>query len=230
MQHLAQLVTCELNHDGEGLVGVATLEFHPQPLHQQIVQFAQNALVKMCDRLKIIPLFLSAGVHLQTDIPSEIELAQQILQQKIAIDLKPFLGSHPNFAKLFFGEVINMKADGLILLAHGSRRPGSLTSIAAVATQLGAIVAYWSVDPQLKSRVEEFMETGIQRIGILPYFLFAGSITDAIAVKVEEIKLEFPHLRCTLAQPLGVSQELAELIGDLAVTGNKELGGKTFFG
>jgi len=230
MEHLAGLVSCELNQDGENLVGVATLEFHPQPLHQQIIQFAQNALVKMCDRLNIIPLFLSAGVHLQTDIPSEIELAQQILQQKIAIDLKPFLGSHPDLPKLFFGEVMNIKADGLILLAHGSRRQGSLASIAAVATQLGAVVAYWSVNPQLKSRVEEFVAMGIKRIGILPYFLFAGSITDAIAVQVEEIKLEFPHLTCTLAQPLGVSQELAELIGDLAVMGNKESGGKTFFG
>jgi sirohydrochlorin ferrochelatase len=56
---------------------------------------------------------------------------------------------------------------------------------------------------------------GQQQIGIVPYFLFNGGITDAIAKNVAQLKQQFPATELHLANPLGASVELADLIGNL---------------
>ena len=63
--------------------------------------------------------------------------------------------------------------------------------------------------------MKELVSAGHQQIGILPYFLFAGGITDAIAQAVKELKAQFPNVLLHLAEPLGASAELADLILDL---------------
>ncbi|MEH1970578.1 MULTISPECIES: sirohydrochlorin chelatase [unclassified Nostoc] len=230
MQQLAKLVCKKLpeNHDNsEYLVGIAALEMSPQPLHEQIQQFAKSAFGDACggqsdrklsqneNHLKIVPLFLLPGVHVMTDIPAEVALAQQALGQDIIIDLQPYLGSHPDLEKLLAKQIATIEAQAWILLTHGSRRPDSEKPVQAIARSLGAVVAYWSVPPSLESRVKELVAAGYREIAILPYFLFTGGITDAIATSIEELKLQFSAVNFQLAQPLGASAELAELIWDL---------------
>ncbi|MBE9104407.1 sirohydrochlorin chelatase [Nostoc cf. edaphicum LEGE 07299] len=218
MQQLASLVCQKLS--SEHLVGIAALEMSPQPLHEQIQQFAKSAfgdslLSQNENRLKIVPLFLLPGVHVMTDIPAEVALAQQAAGQDIIIELQPYLGSHPNLEKLLAKQIAAIKAEAWILLAHGSRRPGSQKTVEAMAASLGAVAAYWAGPPSLESRVKELVDAGYREIAILPYFLFAGGITDAIATSIEELKLQFSAVNFQLAEPLGVSAELAELIWDL---------------
>ncbi|MEH2457691.1 sirohydrochlorin chelatase [Nostoc sp.] len=232
MQQLAKLVCHKLpknynSSNSEHLVGIAALEMSPQPLHEQIQQFAKSAfgddwvglrrrgLSQNENRLKIVPLFLLPGVHVMTDIPTEVALAQQAVGQDIMIELQPYLGSHPNLEKLLSKQIAAIKAETWILLAHGSRRPGSQETVSAMAASLGSVAAYWSVPPSLESQVKELVAAGYREIAILPYFLFAGGITDAIAASIEELKLQFSAVNFQLAQPLGASAELAELIWDL---------------
>ena len=225
MQQLAGLVCNKLpkNHNpvnNEHLVGIAALEMSSQPLHEQIQQFAQRAfgdgrISQNENRLKIIPLFLLPGVHVMTDIPAEVALAQQATGEDIIIELQPYLGSHPNLEKLLVKQIAAIKAEAWILLAHGSRRPGSQEPVEAMAASLGTMAAYWANPPSLESRVKELVAAGYREIAILPYFLFAGGITDAIAASIEELKLQFSAVNFQLAEPLGASAELAELIWDL---------------
>ncbi|MEH2025004.1 sirohydrochlorin chelatase [Nostoc sp.] len=225
MQQLAKLVCHKLpkNHNSvnsEHLVGIAALEMNPQPLHKQIQQFAKSAfgdctLSQNENRLKIVPLFLLPGVHVMTDIPAEVALAQQAAGEDTIIELQPYLGSHPNLEKLLAKQIAAIKAEAWILLAHGSRRPGSQETVEAMAASLGAMAAYWAGPPSLESRVKDLVSAGYREIAILPYFLFAGGITDAIAASIEELKLQFSVVNFQLAQPLGASAELAELIWDL---------------
>ncbi|MBW4684193.1 MAG: sirohydrochlorin chelatase [Komarekiella atlantica HA4396-MV6] len=228
MQKLAQLLGNKLDNsynqaastggvfpDCQNQVGVAYLEASSEPLHEQIRQFAKSALAAGCNHLEIIPLFLLSGVHVMTDIPAEVALAQQVIGQDMMINLRPYLGSHPSLGKLLTKSMAAIKAQTWILLAHGSSRPGSQQSVEAIAASLGAMVAYWAVPPNLESRVKQLVVAGYQEIAILPYFLFAGGITDAIARSIEELKLQFPMVNFQLAQPLGASAELAELIWDL---------------
>ncbi|MEH1852852.1 MAG: sirohydrochlorin chelatase [Nostoc sp.] len=225
MQQLAGLVCNKLpkKHNpvnNQHLVGIAALEMSSQPLHEQIQQFAQRAfgdgrISQNENRLKIIPLFLLPGVHVMTDIPAEVALAQQATGEDIIIELQPYLGSHPNLEKLLAKQIATIKAEVWILLAHGSRRPGSQETVEAIAARLGAVTAYWAGPPCLESRVKELVTAGYREIAILPYFLFAGGITDAIATSIEALKLQFSAVNFQLAQPLGASAELAELIWDL---------------
>ncbi|QFS42983.1 sirohydrochlorin chelatase [Nostoc sphaeroides] len=225
MQQLAKLVYNKLpeSHNalnGAHLVGIAALEMNPLPLHEQIQEFAKRAfddrkLSQNENRLKIVPLFLLPGVHVMTDIPAEVALAQQAINQDIIIELQPYLGSHPNLEKLLAKQIATIKAEAWILLAHGSRRPGSKETIEAMAGNLSAVTAYWSVPGSLESRVKELVAAGYKEIAILPYFLFAGGITDAIAASIEELKLQFSAVNFQLAEPLGASAELAEIIWDL---------------
>ncbi|MCC5614721.1 sirohydrochlorin chelatase [Nostoc sp. CHAB 5836] len=232
MQQLAKLVCKKLpknqnSSNSEHLVGIAALEMNPQPLHEQIVEFAQSAFGDVCgglrlrkvseneNYLQILPLFLLPGVHVMSDIPAEVALAQHTLGQDIMIELQPHLGSHPKLEKLLAKQIAAIKAEAWILLAHGSRRPLSQEPVEAMAASLGMVSAYWANPLSLESRVKELVAAGYKEIAIFPYFLFAGGITDAIAASIEELKLQFSAVNFQLAQPLGASAELVELIWDL---------------
>ncbi len=211
MQQLAQLVR-ERIPQCENLVGVATLEANVQPLHLQIQDFAHRVRTVGCKILQIIPLFLLPGVHVMTDIPTEITLAQQAVDGGMMIKLHPYIGSYPGLERFVARMMNTVKSDISIFLAHGSRRTGSHTPIENIAANVGAVTAYWSVDPSLEVRVQELIASGYQQIAIFPYFLFTGGITDAIAQAVETLELQFPSVTFQLAQPLGTSREFADLI------------------
>ena len=196
------------------LVGTACLELRAEPLHEQIRQFGDRALLSGYNRIQVLPLFLLPGMHVMEDIPAEVAIAQQALDQ-VKIDLRPHLGTHPGLSHLLATSMAATKADAWILLAHGSRRPGAKQTVEAIATQLNAMSAYWAVSPKLATQVKALVDTGYQQIGILPYFLFAGGITDAIASTVEQLKMPFPSVNLALAEPIGASVELADLIWDL---------------
>jgi sirohydrochlorin ferrochelatase len=152
------------------------------------------------------------------DIHLEVAIAQQDLGQELTINLRPHLGSHPGLSGLLEAQLAEIKADDsvvCIILAHGSRRAGSQEPVEAMAKQLGAVSAYWAVPPKLESRVQELVRVGYKQIVILPYFLFVGGITDAIAQSVELLKEQFPNASLQMAEPLGASAELAKLIMDL---------------
>jgi sirohydrochlorin cobaltochelatase len=199
----------------ETIVDVAYLELQPEPLHEQIRQFGKRALACGCSSLKILPLFLLPGVHVMEDIPAEVTLAQKSLGEDIKIDLQAYLGSHPGLEGLLAKQMAAVNTEAWIMISHGSRRPGSRKSVEATASNLGAAVAYWAVSPSLESRVQNLVTTGYEQIAILPYFLFAGGITDAIAQLIEKVQLQFPAVNFQMVQPLGASTELADLIWDL---------------
>jgi len=223
MKQLAGLVSENLPKN-ENLVGTATLELNSQLLREQIQEFARMAQACGYNCLEIIPLFLVPGVHVMRDIPTEVALAQQAMGEDIIIDLRPYLGTNSGLAKLLRVTMANIKAEGWILLAHGSRRPSSQEPVEVLAESLGAVAAYWSISPGLESRVRELIAAGCGEIAILPYVLFAGGITDAIAHSLLTLKLEFPAVNFQLLEPLGASTELANLIWELITEGEQVFG------
>lgn len=208
------------------LIAAAQLELAPEPLHQQILRFAQLAADRGKTRVQILPLFLLAGVHVMEDIPAEVELARSRLKQHsdsmqpdlaipdLAIDLLPHAGQHPDFWKLLINPVDEIGAPpaGKILLAHGSRREAANQPVTEIAAQLGAMPAFWSVAPDLETQVTNQLKQGCQEIQILPYFLFEGGITDAIEQQVQQFAQQFPYVRFHLAKPIGATQALADFL------------------
>ncbi|MCP2731676.1 sirohydrochlorin chelatase [Limnofasciculus baicalensis] len=197
------------------LVETATLELGNFPLHEQIRRFANKALAYSYHQIQVLPLFLLRGVHVMEDIPQEIAIAQQRISDIVEIHQLPHLGSHPKLGQLLINQEEIADVEAKILVSHGTRRIGGNQAVEIMAQNLDAIAAYWSVDPMLPQQVKDLASKGYQEIGILPYFLFSGGITDAIAKTVTNLQQQFPQLHLKQGQPIGATPQLAELIVDL---------------
>jgi sirohydrochlorin cobaltochelatase len=194
------------------MVETVALEFAPLELHDAIAQFAHKARTKGFAQVQVIPLFLHEGVHVLEDIPTEVHRARAILDTEIALELCPYLGSSPDLVALLAAQFERLEARDRILLAHGTRRVGGNQPVEAIARQLNAHTAYWSVAPSLAESVATLSQQGASKIAIVPYFLFAGGITDAIARQAQDLQARFPNTSLPLGQPLGPTPELAALV------------------
>lgn len=196
-------------------VRTATLECHPLPLHEQIIEAAYLNQASGFSRLKIVPLFLLPGVHVQVDLPAEVEAAQSQLGNSIQLELCPYLGSFSQILDILAQKFNPDLSEVRIIFAHGSRRAGGNTVIENLANQLNAIACYWSVAPNLDAIISDLDLDKSKKITILPYFLFSGGITDAIAAQVQQFQQKFPQIAFKISSPLGATPEIAQLILDL---------------
>ncbi|NEN92697.1 MAG: sirohydrochlorin chelatase [Okeania sp. SIO3H1] len=226
------------------LIGTGVLELGLKSLHEQIEDFWEYRRSLYINQVKIIPLFLLPGVHVTEDIPAEIEVFRHKVKAReksnpkseinsetysqTKITLCPYIGSHPEMVGLLAPKVTSVTADAWVLISHGSRRPGGNDPVEKIAQSLESCcqvlvcTAYWSVSPDLKSRVEILIRQGYRKIGILPYFLFNGGITDVIADTVNQFTQIYPAIKFHLTPPLGATDELAKLVLDLINLGETE--------
>ena len=210
MQQLMQFMVQQLPYRiVPPLITAGALELHPLPLHQQILQFGQQAIAAGHRSLQVVPLFLLPGVHVMEDIPAEVAIARQSLE--LPVEVTPHLGNHPRLPALLNPPSL-APGEALILLAHGSRRQGGNAPVEAIAHSLTAFPAFWSLPPDLETQVATLVQAGKTRITVLPYFLFAGGITDAIAQQVTQLAARFPQVSLTLLEPLGATAALAEIV------------------
>jgi sirohydrochlorin cobaltochelatase len=196
------------------LVGTAQLELAAKPLHLQIDDFARQGTEIGISRIVILPLFLIPGVHVMEDIPAEVMLATEKIGDLVKLKVAPFLGLNPDFANLFAQNGSSLPSQSIIL-AHGSRKTGGNAIVEQLAHRLGSTAAYWSISPSLADTVTKLIATGATEIGILPYFLFAGGITDAIEKSVSELRVQYPQVQLRLGESIGNSPELVSTIGKI---------------
>jgi sirohydrochlorin cobaltochelatase len=205
------------------LVGSGVLEFGDRPLAEQIATFAQAAARDGVQKVYLLPLFLMPGNHVQQDLPDAIQQAQAQTASDIDLVLCPSLGSHPDLGQLVQERMAENHCDRWLLLAHGTRRTGGNAPIAALADQLGAVPSYWSTEPSLETQLQAIAShqesaevssqlASPQRVGIVPYFLFTGSIIDAIGETVSQLRSKFPKLELQITHPLNPSPLLAKLL------------------
>ncbi|MEO1465383.1 MAG: sirohydrochlorin chelatase [Cyanobacteria bacterium J06629_2] len=194
------------------LIEVAALELAPQSLCESLVNFAHLVNSQGLKQIKVVPLFLAPGVHVCSDIPAEIALATNQLDRQVIIELSPYLGKYSGIVNLLTRRFAELSAKTRILIAHGSKSPLVADYYQTLGSKLNTDVAYWSTEPRFIEQIETKIAAGSQEIALLPYFLFPGKITQAIARKISELQQKYPHVELRLGQPLGATAALAELI------------------
>lgn len=198
------------------IVGTACLELSPISLSEQIYNFGLRLKAAGVSELKLLPVFLMSGVHVMEDIPTEVEAASALLSDhSLKLTLCPHLGSHHRITEVLANRLAAVPAEGSLLVAHGSRQPRGNRAIKGIAKQLNTAVAYWTTPPDIETQVIGLMQQGCQKLTILPYFLFAGGITDAIAHLTEELAERFPKVSFRLLPTLGATDEIADLAVEL---------------
>ena len=200
-----------LTNMGCPLVETGTLEFAPLPLHQQIQQFAAEALDTGCERIKILPLFLLPGIHVTEDICAQIEQARAVFGNAIAIEQLPYLGAS-NLTELCAKRLRKVEADARILFSHGTKKLSGNKTVEEIAEQLGATATYLSVPPLFEEKLPMLIASGQKSIAIQPYLLFEGKTMGAFEQKVMTLQTQFPQVQLLLDRPLGATAELATLI------------------
>ena len=207
--------TAVLKSISSPLIETASLEVAPVSLSQRIQQLGDKAKIRGIQNLKIIPLFLLPGVHVREDISGEVASAQQHLGKTINLELMPHLGSYCRLACFLSRQFEGAATVGKVLMAHGSSYRGGNQPIEAIAHHLQVLPAYWSVSPTLTDLVNILVRQGKKSITIVPYFLFAGRTTTAIAQKVQQLQLTVPKIKLQMGSPLGATPELAKLIVEI---------------
>ncbi len=197
-------------------VGTGVLEFGDRPLSVQIATFAQTVARDGVHQIFILPLFLMSGNHVNQDLPEAVQQATEHIGNRIQLILCPHVGSHHEMPTLIRDRMIETPCDHWILLAHGTRRPNGNQSIESLAAQLGATPAYWATEPTLEMQLQTLAGTEPRQVGIVPYFLFTGSIIDAISAEINRLRSRFTTLNLPLTlqltQPLNPSVLLARFI------------------
>ena len=205
--------TAVLTKPPKPLVYTAALELAPLSLEGTIAQLAPQLEADGINHLQIIPLFLLPGVHVREDIPAAVANAKLMVGEAVAMTISPYLGESPLLGqKLEASFSDDRKPSAKIIISHGSRRSGGNATIEALGKQLGVNTAYWSVSPTLSETVKVLVEKGESNIEIIPYFLFPGGITDAIAQQVQSLETEFPTVEFKLGNPLSSRLSLTDLI------------------
>lgn len=199
------------------LIETACLEATEIALSERICQLGCQAIASQIEKIRIWPLFLSAGVHVQWDIPEAVEIAKKKLSNSIEIEIESCLGNDPRLAQLVEAQFPAESGVSRILLAHGSSLSRANQNLEAIASELEASIAYVSTPPSLLTQVEKMMESGRQSLVIVPYVLFWGKITDAMITEVAEIRDKYPHISIKLGTPLGYLSQLVKIIVDAII-------------
>ncbi|MGF1461376.1 MAG: sirohydrochlorin chelatase [Leptolyngbyaceae cyanobacterium] len=204
------------------IVGTATLEAAALSLAEQLVNFARTVINQDVQQIVVVPLFLLAGVHVKEDLPAELASAQPQLPAGLQIKCLSHLGSQETFKQFVATRLNRTRADRCVLLAHGSRRAKGNQAMQQLGRRSNCHVAFWAVAPDLESQVAELMQQGCQHIAIAPFFLFPGSITDAIIRRTEQLAEHLPKLSLRLLSPIGLSSDLSKVVADIAIAATSQ--------
>ncbi|MCL0058127.1 precorrin-8X methylmutase [Dehalococcoidia bacterium] len=116
-----------------------------------------------------------------------------------------------------------MKKTGAIILAHGSRNGREVSEILGEISRKvkeclpSHMKLVWAAmqfnHPNLEEAINILVREGVERVVIMPYFLFEGiHVTKDIPDLVNDIKQTYPEVEFVLAKTLGVDEPLIDLV------------------
>jgi sirohydrochlorin ferrochelatase len=200
-------------------LGTAYLELADLPIVDRIYLFAHQAMQQGYQRVKILPLFLTPGVHVTSDLPAVVATAQARLSSRCELELLTYLGASAGIFQIL-QDYYQQLPTPQIFLAHGSRQPAAEQFLDTLAAQLATTPVYWIYQPQLLEHVKKLAAQQPSAIGILPYFLFPGRTSTAITAAINELQSLFPGIQFQSTALLGTDPRLVDLLVELLLGTN----------
>ena len=191
----------------------ACLECQPHSLTEQLINLGIQLRQQGFQRVKVLPLFLLPGVHVCEDLPTELTAIQAYFGNSLHWQALPYLGSGSGMATLLANRFQQAQSTypqtQRLLLSHGSRHPGVKQTLEQLAHTLQAQVAFAKSEPRFQSILAQVDPT--HPVIVLPYFLFAGGITDWL--QEEFCTWQAAHQQPSVwEKPIGATPDLAHLL------------------
>lgn len=112
---------------------------------------------------------------------------------------------------------------GVLVIAHGSRAKETEATLEAVLSMVKAKFPETIIECAFMEFSDRTVEKGVSslaakavtEIKIVPYFLFMGiHMKEDIPNMVAECAANFPGIKITMGEPLGVDERLADILVD----------------
>jgi sirohydrochlorin cobaltochelatase len=229
LEQLNRLVALANTIFPDFLIGGGCLEGLSVNLADQLLAFSQTNISETFFQIKVIPLFLLPGMHVRQDLPEQVQLAQSRLTQhrttqnrstqkssdRHQFQITDYLGNHPDIAEILASKFLDFPDRRRILISHGSKLSGGNQLIEQLSSRVQAIPAYWSVAPSLISQIDNLIAQTEDQISVLPYFLFPGAISEAIANQI------ISYDRVTLLDPPFQPLQIVQMGMEMAIETNE---------
>ncbi|MBN1602273.1 MAG: precorrin-8X methylmutase [Chitinispirillaceae bacterium] len=110
---------------------------------------------------------------------------------------------------------------GVVILGHGSRRPGAAGSMQRIAENLARTGKYATLqygnmsqaEPSFAEAVSACVKSGVKRVMVMPYFLHEGMhFAHDIPDMIKELVIQFPGISFNLCKTLGYDESLINLV------------------
>jgi CbiX len=192
------------------------------------------------ERLAIGPVVLDSAIDLGAIDLGSIDVgANEAAYPQLSV--MPFLGDWPTMGLALLDDLmepagldsVNLDEDAVmvgrithrVLLAHGSRLPGSMESLESIAQTLRMATAYWLIEPKLEPCLDALITGGCNVIEIYPYFLFEGGISDGIDRLIQGVSKRYPQVEFVMHDVLAARPDFVAMLGQefLRFVGNNDL-------
>lgn len=116
--------------------------------------------------------------------------------------------------------------NGILILAHGSRREDARSTVDAIAERLKKKlnadriwIGYMEMStPCIGEAIDDMVRSGVKRIFAVPMFLLNGiHMCKDIPEELEKAEKKYPELQITIGKVIGEDERLADILADRAV-------------
>lgn len=183
----------------------------------------ETALKEMsgqAERIIVLPLFLTAAAHVKKDIPACIESVRRQLRQAEIMLGTPFEDDDLVLQALKdrLGQVCD-DSDAVVLVGRGGSDDNANHKVGELAIRLSHAglprveTAFAAIaSPPLAACLDQLCRSGLRKLAVLPYILFAGVLTRSLEAEIEAFVQSHPHMQVIQAPPLGAHPALLELL------------------
>lgn len=198
-------------------------------LAQPCLSQALDEAASKADRVVTLPLFLFAAGHVKNDLPIALDGVRRRFP-KVRFDAGRALGVHPNLVDLAFERtkslgIPDLKAAGrtaVVVVGRGASDPDANGDFCKLVRLFGegrgfgwVLPAFIGITrPLLPESLELLARARPDRILVVPYFLFAGTLITKIQDQVKSFSEQYPWIRTEIAPHLGLHEKLFSLLDE----------------